>query len=344
MPGKPKILSETNTPTPSAAAKDTITVRTSSSGATSARSSSARMMNTTTSVSGMITRLSRVADWRRSYSCAVGPPTSTVGPPARLAISRSSRRAVERRRRVGVALQHDREPRARRPVDRLADLGHEVRGALERLRDRRRLGLVGHDHVGRRGRAGREVAREHLLALDGVDLAAERVAARQARVEVDEVQREQHEHHGAADPDRARARRDAVADPAPEAVRLVDARLAEVRDRVEWRPERPPPADRQQRGKDRQHRDHRQADAHRADRAEAGGAVDLGDAQASAARRSRSAPTPGSPGRRCAGRSPSPRACPRAGAAPRGSGRRAAARSRCRRRTRARAGCRRSGR
>ena len=43
----------------------------------------------------------------------------------------------------------------------------------------------GDDHVGRRRRAGREVAREHLLALDGLDLAAERVAAGQAGVEVE---------------------------------------------------------------------------------------------------------------------------------------------------------------
>ena len=76
-------------PVPSAAAKDTITETISSSGATSERSSTIRIANTTSSVSGMISLLSRVADTRRSYSCAVGPPTSVSAPPACSAISRS---------------------------------------------------------------------------------------------------------------------------------------------------------------------------------------------------------------------------------------------------------------
>ena len=82
------------------------------------------------------------------------------------------------------------------------------------------------------------------------------------------------------DPDAPRARRHALADPPPAAVGLVGALLPDVRDRVEERrPERLAPEDHEQRGQHGQHRDHREPDAHRADRAEAGRAVDLGQAQ-----------------------------------------------------------------
>ena len=67
---------------PSAAANDRITVPISSSGAISARSSRIRMRSTTTSAIGMITRVSRDAAWRTSYSIADGPPTSDASPPA----------------------------------------------------------------------------------------------------------------------------------------------------------------------------------------------------------------------------------------------------------------------
>ncbi len=55
MPGKPNTLLETNMPKPSAAPNDRTTVPTSTAGATSERSSTARIRNTTTSVIGMIT-------------------------------------------------------------------------------------------------------------------------------------------------------------------------------------------------------------------------------------------------------------------------------------------------
>ena len=46
-------------------------------------------MKTTTSTIGTITQVSRAADWRTSYSSAVGPPTSTPSPPASSAALRS---------------------------------------------------------------------------------------------------------------------------------------------------------------------------------------------------------------------------------------------------------------
>ena len=61
-PAKPKMWSETKMPIPSAAAKDRITETISSSGATTARSSTIRITNTTSRVSGMISWLSRVAE------------------------------------------------------------------------------------------------------------------------------------------------------------------------------------------------------------------------------------------------------------------------------------------
>ena len=99
-------------------------------------------------------------------------------------------------------------------------------------------------------------------------------------------------------------------------------------------PERAPAADHEQRGQQREHRDHRDGDAERADRPEPRGALDLRDRQAQQRADHRRARRRRSPGRPCAARAPSPRACPRACAAPRGSATRAAARSRCPRRAR----------
>ncbi len=59
-------------------------------------------------------------------------------------------------------------------------------------------------------------------------------------------------------------------------MRLVDALGSDPRYEG---PERPAPGDREQRGQDRQHRDHREADAQGADRAQARGAGDLGEGQ-----------------------------------------------------------------
>ena len=87
-PGKPKITSKTTEPTPIAAAKDTITVPISRSGSVSARSSATRIRKTTSTAIGMMSRVSRAADWRKSCSTAVGPPTSVLWPPARLTTSR----------------------------------------------------------------------------------------------------------------------------------------------------------------------------------------------------------------------------------------------------------------
>ena len=149
---------------------------------------------------------------------------------------------------------------------------------------------------------------------------------------------EQRERRRRADP--ARGARDALAHPAPEAVRLVGA----LSPKCGMPLPAPNHAGRQnaRRPKMTSQAGRRVSmaiiasdDAHRADRAQAGGAVDLRHRQAQQRGDHRE---PGGEDRRarpCAARSPPPRACPRGGAAPRGSARRAAARSRCPRRTRA---------
>ncbi len=79
-PAKSKTCRKASALTPSAAAKDSTTVAMSISGATTARSSAARMSITTTRISGMSSSLSR-AEARSASSCtAVPPPTFASAP------------------------------------------------------------------------------------------------------------------------------------------------------------------------------------------------------------------------------------------------------------------------
>ena len=79
-PPKPKTWSKTSALTPSAATNDSTTVAISISGATIARSSSARMRNTTTRTTGMIRFRSCAAARWTSRLIAVLPPTSASAP------------------------------------------------------------------------------------------------------------------------------------------------------------------------------------------------------------------------------------------------------------------------
>src|SRR4029450_10342204 len=64
---------------PNAAANDSTTLASSSSGATSARSRATRTSRTTTRISGMTTRLSRAAVRSLSRGAGVSPPTRARG-------------------------------------------------------------------------------------------------------------------------------------------------------------------------------------------------------------------------------------------------------------------------
>src|SRR3954468_3537324 len=95
---------------------------------------------------------------------------------------------------IGRAHERDAEPHAGWAFERLAHLADEVAARGQRVRHCRRPSAVGHHDVGWRRRPGGEVAREDRLALHRVDLAAERVAAGKARVEVDQVRGEDREY------------------------------------------------------------------------------------------------------------------------------------------------------
>ena len=79
-PPKSNTWSKNSALTPSAAANDSTTVAISMTGATSARSSSARMTNTTTRTIGMIRFRSCAAARWTSRLTAVLPPTSASAP------------------------------------------------------------------------------------------------------------------------------------------------------------------------------------------------------------------------------------------------------------------------
>src|SRR6266540_3253727 len=79
-PAQPKTWSNTSALIPSAAPKDSTTVAISTSGATSARSSNARITNTTASTIGMITFRSRVEARWMSRLIALPPPTLASAP------------------------------------------------------------------------------------------------------------------------------------------------------------------------------------------------------------------------------------------------------------------------
>ena len=290
----------------------------------------------------MITRLSRAADWRRSYSCALGPPTSTSSPPARLATARrpGTRSSVVVAYGSPCSTTVSRAPggpccggETWLTISRWSFSAAATAGAFDAS------GTI--TSVGAEDPAGklRETTfwpstdstspRKELPLVSPVSRLT-RLAASTSRTTVPVTQT-------------ARGRAvDAVADAAPGAVRLVDAGLADVRDRAGQNQLRPQIV------------------------SSAGSIVSIEiiaiptpiapigprpavpltsaiESVSSAAITVRPEAKIAGPGAAQRDRA-SPRACPRGGAAPRGSARRAAARSRSRRRTRARGGCRRTGR
>ncbi len=76
MAGKPKMYLNTSMLNPTAAAKESITVAVSMTGATSERSRTMSTTNTTSRTSGATTSVSRTAALWVSSACAVVPPTS----------------------------------------------------------------------------------------------------------------------------------------------------------------------------------------------------------------------------------------------------------------------------
>ena len=297
----------------------------------------------------------------RSAACRASPPRgrragsrsgrrpATSSPPASRAAARigsiASSAGSSTGRRSSVACEQHAAARPRSAGRTAATLSTSPTAAATASRLRR----VGHDDVGRDRVALRERLGEQLLALDRLDLADVAVAAVRPVEKFRIAEAADDQDRGGRDPDPPRGAGDALADPAPDAVRLVGALVADVRDAVvpaedRGRQNARRPMIASSAGRKREHREHRHGDAHRADRAQAGGGVDLGDRQRQQRARSPSGRRRRSPGPAVRSASASPRACRRAGAAPRGSARRAAARSRCPRRARARRGSRRTGR
>ncbi len=169
----------------------------------------------------------------------------------------------------GVLGERDGEQRAGRAGLRPAD-GDDL-GCRPGSRDHRlEPARIGHDHGRRCARAGGERALEQPLPLDGLDVAAERVRRREARIEAQRPQRDRQQRESRHDPDAAMPPFDPRAEPSPEAAapgRAVLGALLTFEARDE-RPERSPPADQEKRGQDREHRRRRDRHAHRADRAE----------------------------------------------------------------------------
>ena len=268
-------------------------------------------------------------------------------PPAALTARAQRGHLVERRRGERVAAQDDVEPRARRALAGPAAPGRRGRAAPPAPRcTAAAFARSGTITFVSPLEPARERAREDLRALDRLDLAAERVAVGQAGVDLRHAERE---HDAAA---ASRRPRRAAGAPPPARRSAASGRgsrrcpaaptcgiVSKNGDQNALRPQITSSA-----GSMVSIEIIAMPDAHRADRAEAGRAVDLGQRQRQQREDHRQRRRRGSPGPRCAARPASPRACPRGGAAPRGSGSRAAARSPCRRRTRAPAGCRRTGR
>ena len=193
-PGSRRSRRRRTTPTPSAAAKERITVSDRAAAARRARAAAPPGSGRRRAASsGMITRLSRARDWRRSCSCAVGPPTSALGAAGRLRDRAQSRDQVERvRSSTGRRCSVDGQPRARRA--RLAAGATWLTTlALAPSAPRRTAGAL-RAVAARSRRSAREEPAGKLRATtfwpcDGLDLAAERVAARQPGVEVEQVRR-----------------------------------------------------------------------------------------------------------------------------------------------------------
>ena len=257
LPGKPNTTSKTTAATPSEAAKDSTTVAMSSSGATSgAQQQHEHEKHDEQRRAGRcslrVARRGRRAGPARPRS---GRRRARSGPPAARAARGSRRRGRRPRSSRGRA-----SATRRAATPRAGALGRT--GRTSATPATRRHGAARRpatragsrdDDVGRaRSRPPGTPWRQQLLALHGLDRS--RGTSCDCVRPVDEVQQPERSRRAAAavaaDPDRPRAGGDALADAPPRAVRLVGARVAEVRDA---RPERPAPDDGQQRGQQRQH-------------------------------------------------------------------------------------------
>src|SRR5436305_1710369 len=206
-PAKWNTCSNTSALTPSAAPKDSSTVRISSTGATSARSSSARTTRMTASTIGMIRFRSCRDAWSVSYCTAAWPPTrpSAPGPARGRAGEQQDRRADPRRPRPPAERGGEAPPHA---------VGGDVGGAVHVRRPRPE-----DPPAEQRQEDGQEGQHHHHGAgdADGADRAEAAVG-----VELAEAQAQQ------AEDDRRRRRPDRRRRPAPGAGHGLDPALVGV--------------------------------------------------------------------------------------------------------------------
>ncbi len=158
-------------------------------GATTERRSSTRIPSTTRRTSGISSLVSRSTAVRRSASSArrAADEHHVADGSAKVAaerLDRGERSLVER-----ILLEDDVEPRPGLPALRLPDPRHPV-GRPRGLE--RRVGPAGlrDEHDGRSALACREGLLEQLLALNGLDRAAEGVGGRQVVVEAERAERQ----------------------------------------------------------------------------------------------------------------------------------------------------------
>ena len=188
-------------------------------GASSARSSSARIRNTTTSAIGMITRLSRAADVRAVVVLRGRAADQHVLAARLLRHLAELRDLVERLGRVGVGLELAATSWRRAGLPAARPTPRDRRVGLERARvtastcaGSGTITVVGTFAPAGKGRASRS------WPFDGLDLAAERVAVRQAGVELHEAGAADQQHGDRAVATAPGALGDALADAAPGAV------------------------------------------------------------------------------------------------------------------------------
>ena len=165
--------------------------------------------------------------------------------------------------------------RARRALARRADRGGPRR-VLERAADCVDVAARRHEHARGRRRAGREPAREQLLAAHRLDIVCELLLLGQRRVQAGQPEREQHEHERRADPQDSRPARDLIREPREHAALRALIALAGARDR---RPERAPAGDQKRGWKRGQAEHHRERHARGAERADRLGAAHPGEQQ-----------------------------------------------------------------
>ena len=131
---------------------------------------------------------------------------------------------------------------------------------------------VGHHDLGRRVGAAGEGRVHQLLPLHRLHVVAEAVTGRELVVVSEVAEGHDQEDHSGADPHPPRVPAQPLGQPAPASVSGVVARVAHVRNA---RPEHAARRDHEGGRQQREHGRHRHRDPERADRAQAGGAVQL---------------------------------------------------------------------